>query len=201
MPIKIVGVCCSPRKGKTTRYALDACLKAAEESSPEIRAVAVELAGMDVRGCVACGACMKKLECSQEDDFGNLIPILSDPDLGGLIMATPVYLGAMSSQCKAFLDRTVMFRRNGFKFRNVVGGALTVGGFRSGGQEATILSIHAAMLVHDMLVVGDGSPGAHLGGTLWSNHQGGIEADELGLTTARSLGARVAEVALKLHGN
>lgn len=200
MTVKIVGVCCSPRKGKTTRYALDVCLKAAEEAFPDVKGAVIELAGMDVRGCIACGTCMKKLECSQKDDFPSLIPILSDPDLGGLIVATPVYLGMMTSQCKAFLDRTVMFRRNGFRFRNVAGGALTVGGFRNGGQEAAIQAVHAAMLVHDMVIVGDGSPGAHLGGTLWSNHQGGIEADDLGLTTARSLGARVAEVALKLRG-
>jgi len=30
-PIKIVGICCSPRKGKTTRASLAVCLEAAEQ--------------------------------------------------------------------------------------------------------------------------------------------------------------------------
>ncbi len=198
--MKIVGVSCSPRKGKTTRTSLDKCMGAIAENFPEIETEIIDLAGLDIRGCVACGHCMKQLECSQKDDFNDLIPILKDPDLGGLILATPVYLGTMSSQCKAFLDRTVMFRRNGFLFQNIVGGALAVGGFRNGGQEASVLHIHSAMLVHDMVLVGDGKPGSHFGGTLWSGHPEGIENDEPGLNTASSLGQRVAQVALKIHG-
>jgi len=198
--MKIVGVSCSPRKGKTTRTSLDKCIGAITEKFPEIQTEIIDLAGLDIRGCIACGHCMKKLECSQEDDFNNLIPILEDPSLGGLILATPVYLGTMNSQCKAFLDRTVMFRRNGFLFRDVVGGVMAVGGFRNGGQEAAILNVQSAMLVHDMILVGDGKPGAHFGGTMWSGHPEGIEKDEPGLNTVTSLGQRVAQVALKIHG-
>lgn len=198
--MKIVGISCSPRKGKTTRTSLDKCMGAITENFPEIQTEIIDLAGMDLRGCIACGHCMKNLECSQKDDFNDIIPILQDPDLGGLIIATPVYLGTMSSQCKAFLDRTVMFRRNGFLFRDVVGGVMAVGGFRNGGQEATILHVHSAMLVHDMILVGDGKPGSHFGGTMWSGHPEGIEKDDPGLKTVESLGQRVAQVALKIHG-
>ena len=198
--MKIVGVSCSPRKGKTTRTSLEHCMGAISANYPGIQTEIIDLAGLDIRGCIACGHCMKQLECSQKDDFNDLIPILKDPGLGGLILATPVYLGTMSSQCKVFLDRTVMFRRNGFLFRDIVGGAMAVGGFRNGGQEASILQIHSAMLVHDMILVGDGMPGSHFGGTLWSGHPEGIEKDEPGLNTASSLGKRVAQVALKIHG-
>ena len=34
--MKIVGVCCSPRKEKTTRYALDNCLSAITEKYPQV---------------------------------------------------------------------------------------------------------------------------------------------------------------------
>ncbi|MBW1782559.1 MAG: flavodoxin family protein [Deltaproteobacteria bacterium] len=198
--MKIVGVCCSPRKEKTTRYALDSCLRAITEAYPQVSTAIIDLAKKEVHLCKSFNVCMKKLECSQKDDFNGLIPILSDPDVGGLIVATPVYMGAMSGQCKAFLDRCVMFRRNGFLFRDKVGGAIAVGGFRNGGQEAVIQSVHAVMLVQDMIVVGDGKPGAHFGGTMWSGHPDGIEHDAVGLETAQSLGRRVAEVALKLAG-
>ncbi len=198
--MKIIGISCSPRKGKTTKISLERCLGAIASDFPDIRTEIIDLAGLDVKGCIACGHCMKELKCSQKDDFNDLIPRLDDPDLGGLIFATPVYLGALSAQCKAFLDRTVMFRRNGFKFRDVVGGAMAVGGFRNGGQEAAVQQVHSAMLVHDMVIVGDGMPGAHFGGTMWSGHPDGIEKDEPGLKTILSLGQRVAQVALKIHG-
>lgn len=197
--MKIVGISCSPRKGKSTRYALEVCLQAVKETVPEVETILIEIAEMKINGCIACGKCMKVLECSQEDDFVKMIPILSDSELAGLVVATPVYFGSMTSQCKAFLDRCVMFRRNGFLLRDKVGGVIAVGGFRSGGQELTIQSVHAAMLVQDMIVVSEGKPTSHYGATLWSGHPDGVEKDTFGLETARNLGKRVAEVAAKMH--
>jgi multimeric flavodoxin WrbA len=197
--MKIVGISCSPRKGKSTTYALKACLQAVKETAPDVETMLIELSEMKINGCLSCGKCMKVLECSQEDDFPKMIPILSAPELAGLVVATPVYFGSMTSQCKAFLDRCVMFRRNGFILRDKVGGVIAVGGFRSGGQELTIQSVHAAMLVQDMVVVSEGKPTSHYGATLWSGHPDGIEKDTFGLETARNLGKRVAEVAIKMH--
>ena len=197
--MKIVGISCSPRKGKSTKFSLEVCLQAVKETTPDVEILLIELSDMKMNGCVACGQCMKVLACSQEDDFAKVIPILSDPDLAGLVVATPVYFGSMTSQCKAFLDRSVMFRRNGFLLRNKVGGVIAVGGFRNGGQELTIQAVQAAMLVQDMVVVSEGRPTSHYGATLWSGHPDGIEKDAFGLETARNLGKRVAEVALRMH--
>ena len=197
--MKIVGISCSPRKGKITKFALETCLQAVKETAPDVEIMVIDLSELKVNGCIACGKCMKVLECSQEDDFAKMIPILSDPALAGLVVATPVYLGSMTSQCKAFLDRCVMFRRNGFLLRDKVGGVIAVGGARNGGQELTIQSVHAAMLVQDMVVVSEGKPTSHYGATLWSGHPDGIKKDTFGLETARNLGKRVAEVAVKMH--
>lgn len=196
--MKILGISCSPRKGQTTTQALEACLQAAAEQGAQTQLL--ELGGLKVNGCLACGHCADKLECSQDDDFPGLIPLLTGPELAGLIVGTPVYFGGMSSQAKALLDRMVMLRRNGFMLRDKVGGVLAVGGFRNGGQELAIGAIQAAMLTQDMVIVGDGQPSAHFGGTLVSGQPGGVAADEFGLSTARGLGQRVAEVAARLHG-
>jgi multimeric flavodoxin WrbA len=197
--MKIVGISCSPRKGKATKHALETCFQAVQEAAPDAEIMLIDLSEIKVNGCIACGKCMKGLECSQEDDFIQMIPILSDPQLAGLVVATPVYLGSMTSQCKAFLDRCVMFRRNGFLLRNKVGGVIAVGGFRNGGQELAIQAVQAAMLVQDMVVVSDGRPTSHYGATLWSGHPDGIEKDTVGLETARNLGKRVVEVATRMH--
>ena len=197
--MKIIGVSCSPRKGKTTFYALEQCLQAVKETWPEMDTALWELADLKFGGCLACGQCAKGLKCSQEDDFGPIANGLADPEVIGLIVATPVYLGTMTSQCKAFLDRCVPLRRNGFLLHNKVGGVIAVGGVRNGGQDLTIQAVQAAMLVQDMVVVSDGRPTAHFGGTIWSGHPEGVGNDAFGLTTARNLGKRVAEVSLKLN--
>jgi multimeric flavodoxin WrbA len=197
MGLKIIGASCSPRKGKSTRFALDAALDSARESGVAVEVI--DLAEMTINGCIACGKCNKELACSQKDDFPDLIPLLSGPDVGGIIIATPVYFGTMTAQCKAFLDRCVMFRRNGALFSNKVGGVVAVGGFRNGGQETAIHAVHAAMLIQDMIIVGDGFNTFHFGGTVWSGHPEGYEKDDTGLASARNLGKRVADVAARVR--
>jgi len=186
--VKILGISCSPRQGKTTSAALDLCLKAAQEVSPAIEVELIELAGLKIEGAVAAG----------EDDFQKLVPKLTDPKVAGIIIGSPTYFGGPSSLCRAFLERWMVFRK-GFALSNKVGGALAVGGARNGGQELVIQSIQAAMLCQEMVVVGDGKPTAHFGATLVSKDDS-IAADDFGVATARNLGRRVAEVALRLAG-
>jgi len=190
--MKILGINCSPRKGKTTFYALEQCLEAARKEQAGLETEIIELGKMDIHGCCACGHCKEKLQCSIDDDFAGIIPKLRDGEVKGIVIGTPVYFGTMTSQCKAFLDRAVMFRRNGFLFRNRVGAVLAVGGVRNGGQELTIQAVQAAMLCHDMIIVGDGMNTSHFGASLYSGIEGGVENDKIGLETARNLGKRMA---------
>ena len=197
--MKIIGVNCSPRKNQTTQKSLEVCLKAVRDKSGDIKTDIIEIADLDIRGCLGCGYCKNQLKCKQEDDFNSLLPVLSDEDVAGIIIATPVYLGTMTSQCKAFLDRTVVLARNGSLLRNKVGVVLAVGGVRNGGQELTIQAVQATMLCHDMVCVGGGTKAAHFGAVLVSNEQKGIECDEIGLETARDIGRRVAGLAILLN--
>jgi len=197
--MKLLGICCSPRKGQTTQQAMQACLAAAEEQCEDLETVLVELAGLKLQPCLACGECKKQLGCPIKDDFESLIPILADTDVAGMIIGTPVYFGSMTAQCKALIDRCVMFRRNDWRFRNRVGGVLAVGGVRNGGQELTIQAVQAAMMCHDMICVSDGQPTAHFGATVFSGIEGGVMQDDFGLQTARHLGQRVAEVAMMIR--
>ena len=188
----IIGVCCSPRPQKTTYEAMSACLAAAGEVGG-VTTRLIELAGKTIGPCLACGICKEGLICGVDDDFGEIIEAFGDPNFAGLIIGTPVYFGMMTAQCKAFLDCTVVFRRNGWMLRDKVAGVLAVGRVRNGGQELTIQGVRAAMLCHDMVCVSDGQPTAHFGAALWSGAEGGLAADKEGLETARNLGRRVAE--------
>ncbi|RKY12629.1 MAG: flavodoxin family protein [Planctomycetota bacterium] len=199
--MKIIGINCSPRKGQTTQKSLEICLKAVHNEPNNIETDIIELADLDIYGCLGCGYCKKQLKCQQKDDFNSLIPVLSDEEVAGIIIATPVYLGTMTSQCKAFLDRTVVLARNGSLLRNKVGGVLAVGDVRNGGQELTIQAIQAAMFCHDMICVGGGTRAAHFGAALVSDQQKGIECDETGLESARDLGYKVAGLAILFNRN
>jgi multimeric flavodoxin WrbA len=188
-PIKIIGLATSPRKGKTTAAALQVCLDAAKAVGPNIEVELVELAGKNIPvfDPAAPGSA----------DFDKVAAKLADPKVAGIIVGTPVYFSGMSSLCKAFLDQCMACRKNNFALANKVAGVLAVGGVRNGGQELTIQSVQAALQCQEMIVVGDGRPTAHTGATLL-NQNDDISTDEFGLSTAKNLGRRVAEVALRL---
>jgi multimeric flavodoxin WrbA len=194
--MKIIGISASAREKKSTHFLLDQCLQESRNSAKNLDVALetelIDLAPLTIHGCIACGKCKKDVLCSQQDDFQPLIAKLADPEVVGIVIATPVYMGCMSSQAKAFIDRTVLFRRNGFMFKNTLGGAIAVGGSRNGGQELTIQAIHAGMMIHDMIIVGDGD---HFGGAAWGSHPDGYENDTAGIITARNLGKRMTEVA------
>ncbi len=192
--VKVLGICCSPRSGKTTAQSLKVCLDAAKQADEKIEVELIELAGLAIPGQVAAGV---PLADGQRDDFPALVPKISDPNVGGIIIGTPVYFGNMSSLCKAFLDRCTGFRSN-FALSDKIGGVVAVAGGRNGGQELTIRSVHTCLLGQAMIIVGDGPPTGHWGGTVWSGHPGGVTQDEYGMRTVRNLGRRVAEVALRM---
>ncbi len=193
--LKIVAVSCSPRPGKTTATSLQICLEAAQKVSERIEIELIELAGLKINGNLAAGI---PLEAGERDDFPSLVPKLAAPQVRGIIVGTPVYFSNMSSLCKAFLDRCIAFYRDDLALSNKVAGALAVGGTRHGGQEVTVQSVCASLSCQEMIVVGNGRPGARFGATLWSGAEGGVTKDEIGLATARNLGRRVAETVLRL---
>ena len=196
--LKIVGIVCSPRKGKTTATTLSVCLEAAEQFAPDkIETELIELAGLSIPGQLAAG---EPLKPGEQDDFPSLVPKLSSPKVAAIIIGTPVYFSNMSYLCKAFLDRCMVFRKNNFALANKIAGVAAVGGCRNGGQELTIRSVQAALMSQQMIVVGDAPPTAHFGATVCSGGLEDVTQDEFGMTTARNLGKRVAEMALRVHG-
>jgi multimeric flavodoxin WrbA len=168
---------------------------AAKAAGPSIDIELIDLAGMSIPVCQLVG---QPIPEGHADDFPKVAEKLSDLRVAGIIIGTPVYFGTMTSLCKAFIERFMHFRRNKFALGGKVGGAVAVGGARHGGQERTLQDLHAAMLSQEMVVVGDGQPTAHTGATLWNNWKDDITQDEAGMATAKNLGRRVAEVALRM---
>jgi len=188
---KIVAINGSPRKGMTTAAALGICLDAAAKQDPSLETELIELADLSIPGQLAAGLALRE---GEKDDFPEIAKKLRDPSVAGILIGSPVYFSNMTALCKAFLDRCISFRKEGFILRNKIAGMVAVGGARNGGQEVTIQSIQAALACQDMILVGTGKPSGRSGATLWSVDNS-IEQDEFGRGLAADLGKRVAEAA------
>lgn len=121
---------------------------------------------------------------------------VTGPDLfssDAVIVGSPVYWSNMSGEVKTFFDNWQLkfgvFPE--FKMRNKVGAAFATGGQVSGGKEVTMLTILAAMLGNQMIVVSGG--GAFGASATTEGDSPGIDDKEL--AEARDLGRRAAEVA------
>ncbi len=122
-----------------------------------------------------------------------------------IVIGSPVYWSNMAGEVKAFIDdwqfKFGVFPE--FKLRNKVGAAFATGGQISSGKELTMLSLLAAMLGNQMIVVSGG--GAFGASATTEGESPGIDVQEL--TGARELGRRVADVAgavkrgFELQGN
>lgn len=129
--------------------------------------------------------------CYQGKKLEELYRLLREAD--GILLGSPVYFGTVSAQMKGFWDLSRKLR-NEKALINTVGGALSVGASRFGGQEHTIRGLHDIMLVHGITVVGDGHHSADPGHNGACSHRPSIK-DDYAITRVRILARRIVEVA------
>lgn len=150
----LAGINGSPNRNGNTKALLEEILARARELGAETFIIeageVVETAKWPF--CTACsspcsGACFKGTKLEEAYD------LLRKAD--GIILGSPVYFGSVSSQLKAFFDKSRKLR--GEKaFYNKVASGVTVGAAKYGGQETAIKALHDIMLIHGMIIVGDG---------------------------------------------
>lgn len=191
----------SPNPEGNTNLMLRAALEVMESAGAETVYMQLSniMSAQKIPYCIACSTPCKG-NCYAGTPLGGAFDLMRLAD--GIIMGSPVYFSTVSAQLKAFWDKTRKLRKEQ-ALLNVVGGALTVGAARFGGQETTLRAMHDMMLCQGMTVVGDG---------YWENdagHQGACAVrpsgdDTNGITRARILARRVVEMAgatmsLRLH--
>ena len=114
-----------------------------------------------------------------------------------VVVGSPVYWSNMSGEVKTFFDNW-QFKFGvfpDFKMKNKIGAAFATGGQVSSGKEVTMLTILAAMLGNQMIVVSGG--GAFGASATTEGDSPGIDNKEL--ADAKELGRRVAEVAVMMQ--
>ncbi|MDR0326920.1 MAG: flavodoxin family protein [Planctomycetaceae bacterium] len=182
---RIIAVNGSHRAGKTCAAGLKLVLDSAKEADPSLETELFELADIDFKQAVVGG--------DQPDDaLTPLLNKIASPESVALVVASPVYFGLPSGRCVSFVSRLMPLKRAGV-IKNKVYGAVVCGAARNGGQETVLHGLINSALTLQVILAVDGVPTSHWGGTLW-NQNDSIEQDEFGRSTAKNLGARIAEL-------
>lgn len=188
--MKVVGIVGSPRSGGNTEFLVRKVLNVLESKDVDVELIT--LCDKNINFCLGCDKCKTSNKCVIEDDMQEITDKIRDAD--GVVAGSPVYFGSMTGQLKTLFDRLRPLRNiHAFKYK--VCGALSCGGFRNGGQETTIQSIHESFLIQGGIVVGDDRPTAHYGCT----GVGKTSDDEIGIQTGEYLANRMYDVLKKLN--
>ncbi len=100
--MKIVGINTSPRPKSNSRIALVKALETAEAKGADVEIFDLNL--MDIRTCQADDYCVEHDgQCALDDDMQKIYSEIKDAY--GIILATPIYMGNVSSLAKVFIDR------------------------------------------------------------------------------------------------
>jgi multimeric flavodoxin WrbA len=183
--MKVVAFSGSGRKDGNTALLVREVFQNLEQEGFETELV--QLSGMKLKACVACYRCFenKNKHCSIEDD--DLNPCIDKMlDARGILLASPTYIGDVTSTMKALIDRAGMVSRaNDNMLRRKVGAAVSVASW--GGAIHTFDSMNHFFLLGEMIVVG--SSNWNLG---FGREKGQVLQDQKSLETMRTLGRNMA---------
>jgi multimeric flavodoxin WrbA len=187
--LKAVGIVGSPRKGGNTEIITAHCLKAMAEEGLDTELI--RLAGLDIRGCNACGYCHEHEGCSIKDDLQPVYEKMTAAD--ALIIASPVYYGSATSLVKGLLERAGFMSFKKRPFTGKVGGPLVVA--RRAGQNFTFAEL--LYWFHIMQII---NPGSTYWNIAFGREKGEVAKDEEGMRTAWNFGKNCATLVKKLKG-
>lgn len=152
----IVGINGSPNKEGNTYFLLKTILDEAKKMGCEYEIINAQEA-LSLCKTPFCNACSTPCngKCFEGTMLEDAFKTISKAD--AVILGSPVYFGTVSAQIKAFFDKTRKIRGEKV-WINKIGAGVTVGGSKYGGQETTLRALHDILMVHGMVIVGDGHP-------------------------------------------
>lgn len=163
--MKVFGICASPRNS-STEFVLSKALENLADNGFETKIFTCM--GKDIRPCMHCDYCLEHKECIINDDMKDVYEGLLNAD--GIILATPVQSGGISSNLSAIMDRTRALEAIDYNIlRGKIGMSIAVGGDRTGGQDFAHLKNITYFMIHGIIPVSGGPFGSNLGASFWSN--------------------------------
>lgn len=176
--MKVFGICASPRNN-TTEHVLKEALDKLAEHGFETEIFTCH--GKDIKPCMHCDYCLENKKCIIEDDMDAVYEGLQGAD--GIILATPIQSGGISSNLASIMDRTRALEAVDYNLlRGKIGMSIAVGGDRTGGQDFAHLKNITYFMIHGIIPVSGGPFGSNLGASFWSKDSiEDIKEDDYGM--------------------
>jgi len=191
--MKVVAFNGSARKDGNTAILLNYALTELQKEG--IKTELVQLAGKNIRGCIACRKCFEKKDkrCSgvTDDIVNECIEKMIEAD--AIILGSPVYYSDLTAGMKALIERAgFVSRANDELFKRKAGAAVVA--VRRAGAIHAFDSINHFFLITQMIVPGSDYWNVGIGRDI-----GEAEADVEGIQTMKTLGQNMAWLLKKLH--
>lgn len=177
--MKVLMINGSPRANGNTYIALHEMEKIFEKEGIEVEILHV--GNKDIRGCIACRACVNTGKCVFDDMVNEAASKFEACD--GLIVGTPVYYASANATLVAFLTR--LFFSTHFDKKMKVGACVAAA--RRGGLTATFDELNKFFAISGMPI----ASGQYWNG-IHGREAGEAEQDEEGLQMMRTLARNMA---------
>ncbi len=205
MTIKVLGLCGSPKREKSSsEFLLTKALEASEEIG-DVKIELIRLADHTILPCTGCDNCVRQNPCPEDskDDVPGILDEMEQAD--AIIFASPSYFATVPGVLKNLIDRSRTRKMQDHRLRDKVVGIIVAAGLRHGGQETTASTIINYALGQGMIVVGGlgdpvkeywaGMTGLQSEGFTWR----GTPKDEIAIRNSQLVGKRVTQIALRLQ--
>lgn len=107
---KVIGIIASPRKNGNTAFLTDRLLSNLEGRFDIEK---IYLKDYEINPCEECYHCAEIDECSINDDMADFYKKLKEAQV--IILASPIFMGGVTSRMKAFMERTWHLRKGQLK--------------------------------------------------------------------------------------
>ena len=180
----------SPRRNGNTACLLKTVLGVLEDAGIETKML--QLGGMHLHGCTACGKCYenKDRKCIIDDGMNELMESVFNSD--GMLIGSPTYFSNVSTETKAFIDRAgFVALANGGLLRRKVGAAVTA--VRRAGAVNVFDAINKFFFINQVIVPGSSYWNLGIG-----REEGEVISDQEGIRTMKVLGENMGWLMKKL---
>ena len=190
--MKVIAFNGSARKNGNTSILINYVFEAIEKHGIETELY--QLAGKEIRGCLACYKCFENKDghCAVTKDILNeCIDRIMAAD--AVIIGSPVYFSDVTTETKALMDRAgFVSRANPDMYKRKVGAAVVA--VRRAGAMHTFDSINHFFLISQMIIPGSSYWNIGIGRNI-----GEVEKDEEGIGIMRDLGENMAWLMKKIN--
>ncbi|MEE4114761.1 MAG: flavodoxin family protein [Marinilabiliaceae bacterium] len=132
--LRVLAISGSPRTESNTDRIIKSVLSGAEDAGHETQFI--KLNELNFSPCQACGDCRLSpgARCKLTDDGRKVLDLTEQCDV--LIFGSPIYMGGISAQAKAYIDRWYSFKDEN-RISELVGDRKVIGVYAQGAKDGT----------------------------------------------------------------